>query len=186
MLEVFKRCFSVNLNEYENINIDLEINKAVVIASVVFALFVVFFNTYRAGIRTMVHQLIRHGARSEESAKTLSELGLKDNRIIKPLLMGDTLLTKVVGRVGEKRYTYDEYKKLSKAEKEDKIDFSGARFYIREDQTDRAEKIVERYAVSTVRTVITCVLIGIVCICIIACMPGILNIVNSLLDSIKM
>ena len=185
MIEVFKRCFSVNLNEYENINIDLEINKVITLTFAVFGVLVVFLNLYRGNMRLVTSQLLRHGAKNEETAKTLGEIGLGNLKMARFLLAGDTLLTKIVGRVGEKRCTYEEYKKLSKEERNDKIDFESAKFYVREGQTDRAKNISEKYSSSVVRTIVTCVLIGIVCICIIACMPGILNIINNLLETVK-
>lgn len=181
MLEALKGYFSINLNEYENININLEINKVLVITFAVFAVFVIFFNVYRGNIRTLTFQLVRHGAINENEAKTLAELGLTKKKVLKLLLTGDTLLTKVVARIGEKRYTPEEYKTLSKEEKEDKIDFSTALFYIRENQIDRAKMINEKYVTSLLRTVVSCVLIALIGMCIMACMPGILNVINNLL-----
>jgi hypothetical protein len=145
---------------------------------------VVFFNSYRRNINLAVTQLIRHGAKNEARAKTLKELGLGDARIIKNLLLGDNMLTKIVARVGEKRYEYEEYKALSKEEKKSisTVDLSCAKFYIREEKYGAAEDISSRYTASVMNTVIFCVFLAVVCVCLIACMPGILNIINSMLD----
>lgn len=181
MLDVLKRCFSINLNEYENININLEINKVILLAFCALAIGVVFLNVYRGNIRLCVSQLLRHGATDKDSAKTLTELGLADSKTVKFLLSRDTLLTKTVAALGEKKYTYEEYKALNKSERKTKIDFTSEAFYIREGKTDRARDILEKYVTSSARTVTSCVLIAIVCICVIACMPGILNVINNLL-----
>ena len=184
MIEIFKNCFTTNLNEYDNININLEINKVLVLAFAVLMIGIIFFNSYRRNMRLMVTQLIRHGAKSEENAKTLGELGLNDARIIKRLLLGDNMLTKIVARVGEKRYEYEEYKALTKEEKDriSTVDFATAKFYIREDKLFSAEEVSSRYNTSVTNTVISCVFLVIVCVCLIACMPGILNIINNMLS----
>ena len=62
-----------------------------------------------------------------------------------------------------------------------KIDFNEAKFYLREDQTDRIANILEKYNVTLGRTVMTCIFIAIFGGCVIACMPEILNIVNNML-----
>ena len=46
---------------------------------------------------------------SEETAKTLREIGLHENKTVKRFLSNDSQLTAVILRVGEKRYTYEEY-----------------------------------------------------------------------------
>ena len=74
MLEGLKKCFDINLNDYENINFSLEINKAVLGAFVAIIVGVIFLNAYRGSMRFMIMQLTRHSATSEENAKTLKEL----------------------------------------------------------------------------------------------------------------
>lgn len=187
MLEVLKKCFAVNLNEYENINFDLEINVVVLGAFVAVILGVIFLSVYRGSIRVMVVQLTRHGAKDEESAKTLKELGLYDSRITKRLLSGHNVLTSVVGRVGAVKYDYETYMKMSEQERaeSEKIEFDFARFYIKEEEANRAGFIVERYNTSLTRTLVSCLFVAILCCCIIACMPGILNVVNELIGKMK-
>jgi len=186
MFEVLKKCFSINLNDYENISFSLEINKVVLGASVAFIIGIILLDTYRGNIRYMIMQLHRHDAYSEDNAKTLSELGLDKARVIKYLLTRDNMLTKMVARVGEKKYSYEEYISLGKKERaKGKIDFGSAEFYIRENQTDRCAHVIEKYNISPTRTVLACAFVGIVCVCIVACMPGILNIVDNLLEGLK-
>jgi hypothetical protein len=187
MLEVLKRCFAVNLNDYENININLQIN-VVILGTFIAAIFgVVFLHIYRGNIRVTVVQLTRHAATSKESAKTLKELGLNDSRVIKRLLSSHNVLTQVVERAGAVKYDYDSYVKMSKEERTraDEIDFDKARFYIKEEETNRAGFIVERYVTSLPRTLAACTFVAILSGCIIVCMPGILEGINNLLGSIN-
>ena len=101
------------------------------------------------------------------------------------MLLGENLLTRIVARVGDRRYEYEEYKALTKEEKEkiSTVDYSTARFYIREDKLYLAEEVTARYESSLVNTVIACVFVAIVCVCLIACMPGILNVINNALSA---
>ena len=185
MLKIFKDCFSVNLNEYDNIGVNLEINKVILIAFTTLIIGIIWFNFYRRNIRFAVSQLIRHGAKSEDNAKTLGELGLGNLAPIKRMLLGENLLTRIVARVGERRFEYDEYKALTKEEKEkiSTVDFATAKFYIREDKMYVAEEVTARYGYSLLNMIIACVFAAIVCVCLIACMPGILNVINNALSS---
>ena len=183
MLKVLKTCFSINLNEYENIGVDLEINKVLVIAFAAIIVGIILFNMYRQNIKLVVSQLIRHRAKSEDSAKTLGELGLHSNNAVRKMLLAENLLTRVVARCGERRFSHEEYKALTDEEKKEisTVDFDTARFYIREEKRTFAEGVVTRYNSSTPSTVISCVFAAIVCVCLVACMPGILNVINRIL-----
>ena len=174
MIEFLKTCFSINLNEYENIGIDLEINKVLVIGFAAFIVGIILYNAYRRNINLVLSQLIRHGARSEESAKTLKELRLNGMSAIKRMLTKDNLLTKFVARVDRETETKDVATEVS-------IDFTTAKFYIKADKYLIAESMSTRRDSSLMNTVIACVFSVIVCLCIVACMPGILNIINALL-----
>ena len=66
----------------------------------------------------------------------------------------------------------------------EKIDFTSARFYIREESADRAMFITERYVTSVPRTIVSCVFVAIICVCVIACMPEILRLINDLLKNV--
>ena len=186
MLEVLKKIFAINLNDYENINVSLEINKVILGSFIAMVLGVVMLDIYRGSTRTVIMQLMRHGAKTKEDAKTLSEIKLGESRIAKKLLSGNNILTRVVSRVGEIEYGYDEYNSLSKEEKKklEKIDFTTARFYIREESADRAMFITERYVTSVPRTIVSCVFVAIICVCVIACMPEILRLINDLLKNV--
>ena len=187
MLDILKKHFSVNLNDYSNINVDLEINKVVLGAFIALIAGVIVLNVYRGNIRLVIMQLMRHNAKDEESAKTLCELGLDKSHAVKKALSKRNVLTRTVTMVGAVEYDYETYKGMSKearAESE-KIDFDSARFYLDPEETYRAEFIIERYNTSIIRTAVICLFFAILCVCTIACMPGILNVVNSLLEKIK-
>ena len=185
MFKILKECFSINLNDYDNIGVNLEINKVVFGTFIALIVGVIFLNVYRGNIKLVVTQLTRHNAKCEDGAKTLSDIGLNNNKIIKWLLSKENFLTKIVGRKGEKKFEYEEYKALSNKERieAEKFDIDEAEFYIREEQSDLAAGVMEKYGTSVQNTVMTCLLIAIVSICIIVCMPEILEIVNNLLRS---
>ena len=183
MFKILKEYFSINLNDYDNIGINLEINKVIFGAFVALIIGVIFLNIYRGNIKIVVTQLTRHNAKCEDEAKTLAEIGLGKNRIVKWLLSQENLLTKIVGRKGERKFEYEEYKALSKKERAEaeKFDINAAEFYIRDEQKDLATRAIENYGTSVQRTAVTCLLIAIISICVIICMPEILEIINNLL-----
>ena len=185
MLKIFTDCFSINLNEYDNLGVSLEINKVILVAFAALIIGIIYFNFYRRNIKLAVSQLIRHGAKNVDNAKTLGELGLSNFAPIKRMLLGENLLTRIVARVGERRYEHDEYKALTKEEKAkiSTVDFATAKFYIREDKYYLADEVAARYGSSVLNTVISCVFAAIVCVCLIACMPGILNVIDSIIGS---
>ena len=66
----------------------------------------------------------------------------------------------------------------------EKIDFSTAKFYIREDQHDVAKHILESYGTSIPRTILYCVLFISLYICIALVMPEILTAIDSFIGSL--
>ena len=180
-MDFYQKYLLINLKDYDNIGIDLEITK-VLLAFVIALLFtVVAINLIRASMHALIKKLIRREAFSEDSALTLSELELDKFRI-RMLLKSSGQLSKIVSRAGEKKYTYEEYVALSKEKGfKDTIDFKEARFYISEDGRDRATHIYEENEVSVLQTVLLCVLIVAVFVCIMLLMPSILTLINNLL-----
>lgn len=181
--ENLRRCLGINLNDYENIGVNLEINKVVLAAFVVFGVMMVVLSIYRKNMRDIVMQLMRHEAYSEDSACTLEELKLNENRVVTYMLTHSDMLKKIVERVGKPQYTYEEYKALSKEERaeSERIDFATAKFYITEAQLDRARHVKEKYVVDKTRLIIACVFLFVVYIALAAAMPEILNVINNLL-----
>ena len=183
MIENFKKCFSINLKDYEMIGIDLQINKAILPGFVVFALLMVVLVVNRNKMRTLIVQLMRHDAVSQEKACTLEELGLANERHVKYLLSGSNMLKRIVKQQGAKTYSYEEFKALSKEEKKkvEKIDFAEARFYICEEQIDRARHIKEKYQMNKWGLIIGLIFLALIYIGLAASMPEILNLINNLL-----
>ena len=182
--ENLKTCLSTNLNDYDNIGINLEINKVVFVTFVLFGVMMVLLSVYRKNMRDLVMQLMRHEAYTEEKACTLEELKLNENRVVTYMLAHSDMLKKIVERVGKPQYTYEEYKALSKEERaeSERIDFNDARFYIVESQIDRARHIKEKYVIDKTRLILGCVFLFVVYIAVAAAMPEILNVINNLLE----
>ena len=99
------------------------------------------------------------------------------------LLSSSDRLKKLVGRVGEREYTYEEFVRLNKEKKykEEKIDFATARFYLREEGIGRSRHIVEVGHTSMLNTVLFSILIFAIYVCILLLMPEILTVINNML-----
>ena len=181
--------FHINLNEYPNIGIDLEIN-VVLFGILIGALIATAILGYRrAAIATVIKALIRHEAKSEENAMTLSELHIS-SRAAMTVLRGGGRLSKIVSRVGEREYTYEEYLALMKKKRGDNesgnasleaIDFSCARFYIAEEKIEEAKRAYDRSDSPILHTVLSCVLLAALFASLMFAMPGILSLIDSML-----
>lgn len=194
-MDFYEKYFFINLNEYPNIGIDLEIN-LVLFGILVGALIATAILGYRkAAIATVVKALIRHESINEESAKTLSELHISSRAVMK-VLGGDGRLSKIVSQVGKKEYTYEEYLALMKRKKKrrgeentenqgdirslEKVDFSVARFYIAEDKIEEARRVYDRSDSPILHTVLSFVLLVALFTCLMFAMPGILSLIDSI------
>ena len=182
--KIFYDFFLINLNEYPNINIDLEINVLLFFISLAICASAFAITIYRATLQRAIKQLTRLGATDEDSARTIKDLGLEKSFILKMALSRRGRLTRIIGRAGEKTYTYEEYVELSRTKggiKEEKIDFETAEFYIRPESNDDAKNIIENYGTSMLRTSLYCVLVIAVYICVALVMPEVLTLINNLL-----
>ena len=143
-MESLKRFLLLDLADFENLGVPFPIGLVLtgVILAIIIATFVI---NYRKLYTThLLRQLIRHGATSEECAKTLSELRASSFAIRHALMRGGKL-TYIVKMQGAEDQTYEEYvaKAKEKGYREERIDFSTARFYIPEDKLELAEKTLE-------------------------------------------
>lgn len=118
--------FRINLRDY-GFGVDLEISKALLIVILGVCIAIVMINFNKAQLFTLIKQLIRHEAYSEEDAKSLKGLGLYDNRFIKYSLSRDGQFTRIVRRVGEVKPTYEEYVNAEKEKKARKKQLREAR-----------------------------------------------------------
>ncbi len=185
MSQILSDFFTLNLNEYDRIGIDLQINKLLLFVFLAFMLIAVALLVYRNMIRNTVFLLSRHKAFSEGEAKKLSDIGLGDSRLVKLLLSRDGMINRVVKRKGAREYTYEEYIELTKKKdyKKEKIDFEAAEFYIKDDMRDRAQHIIEKYETTTVKIVLLCLFIAVSYVCLASCMPELLTLVNDSLEA---
>ena len=187
MREFIDRYFNINLKDYSNIGVDLNISLVLLFFFLGLCVAALVINHHRSYMATMVKQLIRHGAEDESCAKTLGELGLGNSRSIRMALSRDGQLTKMVKRVGEKKLSYEEYMALKKEKKlpgKEKIDFGEARFYLSYEERERAKSFYENNSSSVLKAILLCVLIMSVYFCLMLVMPSALKLVNSLLGNI--
>ncbi len=181
MYEFYKKIFLLNLKDYPNINIDFPITILLLALTLAFIAVIIIINYRRAKTEVLLRRLKRHEATSEENALTLSELKLP-GFVYQKLLSSDGQLSKLVGRAGEKKYTYEEYIAFTKnGGKDEKIDFSCAKFYLREEGTERTTQILEAGAPTVLNTVLLCVLVFSVFVCISFILPHILTLINNYL-----
>ncbi len=177
---------SLNLSDYENIGVDFEISKFLLIVLVGLCISFFVIDWHRGYMLLAVKKLFRHEALDEQSAKTLGELGIDKSRSVKWALSHDTRLSKIVKRVGEVEYTYEEYialsKKLKKEKKKmapDTPDFAVARFYVNPQRLSEARDIEQNYSSSLIKTAVFSFMFVIIFVGLTLLMPELLSFINS-------
>jgi len=185
MTNLLEDIFLLNLKDYSNIGVDFYINIFLLVLFVCIGVGCFVFNGYRNAMHILIKQLVRHGAKSESEAKTLKALGLSSSYLVKRCLSGNGQISRIVRRVGEKTYTYEEYVKLERRGelKAERIDFSTAAFYLDKEKQDRTKYILENYSSSLPKTILLVIFLIILYICISFVMPEILSFINSSLAS---
>ena len=184
LYEFYNEYFLLNLNEYSNIGVDLEITKILFALLVGIIIATVVVNFRRAGVNTVLKKLMRIEAFDEESAKTLDEMGI-NTLGVRLAARSQGRASKIVRRVGQKEYTYEEYTALMKSKKlryEEDIDFKVARFYLKKDSLDEAKKITEVSAPTILNTVLICILMIAIFFCLVLLLPDILTLVNNIIE----
>jgi len=173
---------NLNLNDYPNIRINLEINKLLLCILIGSIAATVLISYLRSGMTSLVRSILRRDARTPEKAKTLEELKL-NSLSVKYAITKNQRIIRLVKRVGAKEYTYEEYCALSKNRrfKEEKIDLKEARFYIPEESSDEAKRIYERKEISLINTVLFSLMLVIIFGCIGVVMPEILSLLDAFL-----
>jgi len=181
-IEFINYYFSINLSDYPAIGIDLQINKIIFLFLIGMIVAIIIVNIRRESESRLIKKLLRHHAFDDESAKTLGELSL-NNYITKLSLSEEGRIAKIVKRVGAKEYTYEEYNEAIKSKdfKEEKIDFNTARFFIHNESIDEANRIAEIRNTSVINTILLCLFVTIVFVCIIIAMPELLSLINRFL-----
>ena len=183
--KIFYDFFLINLKDYPNIGGDLYINVLLLCVALGICATAIVVTLYRSSLQRLIKQLTRLGAESEESARTLREMGLEKSIVLRMALSREGRLTRLVGRVGEVKYTYEEYLALSKQKgfRHEKIDFTTAEFYIREEHTAEAKNIIDNYGASMLRAVLYSVGVIAVYVCVMFFMPEILSLIDAALGA---
>lgn len=183
--EFYKNYICLNLKDYPNLKLDLEINKYLIATLLGLIIAIILINYMRSTVYLTVNKLLRHEAISEDSAKTLDELGINLGKV-KRCLMSASQLKSIVAQVGETRLSYEEYREKVRENKKlknkepifEKIDFENARFYIRKDQLNVARELSFKSRSIVLNTVLFCALTVVIMICLVFLMPEILNFIN--------
>ena len=177
----YREYISLNLNDYSNINFDLEINKIIFFLFVGIMIAAVVLNYRRYCMIILIKRLLRYQAIDKESAKSISDLGIKNHHA--KCAMSSGRVSKIVHSTNRVEYTYEEYSQMIKKGKgkEEKIDFSTDKLYIKETELDSAHIIEQINHPTVFTTILFCVFILASSICIMFIMPGLLNIINNLL-----
>lgn len=198
-MSFYKKYILINLNDYGFFGgFDFYVTVFIAALTVATCIGVFVGNTRKNRMIEIVKQLYRHGAVSEDTAKTLRELRIKCDTLTRHLLSDGTRLSRIAARVGARKLTYEEYvaeakqaklekkkKKLLRSEKggrtSDKIDFEAARFYILPERDTEAKSIFSKSKTSLWQNVLICVFLVSLAVIITLLMPEILTLLNSLL-----
>lgn len=184
MFKYLGELFTLNVNDVISGGPDIRINLIMLAITLGIIIGTVIMGIYKHYTVIILKQLIRHEAIGEANAKTLSELRLSDSRLLKYYLSHKGQITLIVGRVGEKQYTYEEMVAMQKekANKEEKIDFSSAAFYIREDKANKASYVYENENPSVIRILLYCVIFLAIYFALAALMPEIIKIIDKIIE----
>ena len=159
-MSLFKDFLNLNLDMYENININFPIGAFLIILAFVFSIATFMIYLKRNAEIKFLTALIRHEAEDESSAKSLKELRLYTFPT-KFFLAYSGWMKKIVAIAGREEVSCEEYLKLSKEEKKkyDRPNFSIAKLYIKPDGSEKAKNTEQNETVSilspTLATVIS-------------------------------
>ena len=159
-----------------------------------------FVNAKNNVMVKMIKQLIRHGARTEETALKLSDIGIKPTFAAERILTASSMLRRAVKRVGEKQLSYDEYVASLKKKKKKKIkalrakteeekmhteeepSFSDAKFFTPKECETDAKRILSKRETSMLQNVLFCIFIISITACLTFLLPTLLDILNKALS----
>ena len=180
MFDFYKEYILLNLKDYSNINIDFPIAIFILCISLGVVLGIVLISYIRASMCLIIKRLTRYEAFDEGRAKTLDELKINSFGV-RALLAKSSPLTKIVTRVGEKKYTYEEYTALTKTKgfEEERVNFAEAKFYICPEAEPRAKAISDSNPPTLLSTVLISLFIISISVCLILLLPGILSLINN-------
>ncbi len=201
MRSFFRDYLTINLNEYDNIGIDLNIGLLLLAFTVGLIAAAIILSIQKNSMIILIKRLARQNATSEEGAKTLLELGIVgfEGLICRTLISSSGRLKRLLGRVGQHDYTYEEYIELSKNKKsrkksgstnenimptlDERIDFSSARFYLKDKGSLETRNILDQRRVSLLNTALFCILAFAVYVILMFLMPDILSFINNISEN---
>lgn len=153
----------LDLKDFENFGISFPIGLFTTLFLLALSCACFVINYRKMYTTEVLRQLFRHESTSPENAKTLKALRL-DRASIRSALSRSGHLTYLVRRVGEETLTYEQYrsKKKNRTLKEEKINFSEAKFYLDPEKIKRAENEIANGSTSWWQpTILTTVFIAI-------------------------
>lgn len=192
MYEILRYYMSINLKSYPSLGFDLKIGWILLALTIGIIVAAVIITLQRNGMISLIKKLYRCEAKDENSAKALSELGL-DNIVIRGLLKGSGRIRRIVKAVGEKEYTYEEYIALSK-EKKNKKRVDGVkkskekitlRYYLCDFESSDTKNLVEARRSPLLNTILFCILMISIYVCVMLLMPDILDLLNDFIANTK-
>ncbi len=190
----------LNLNEYDAFEgFDFYINIFLGVLSIALCFGIFIVNTRKNFMIRTVKQLYRHGANTEENAKSPSELRIKNTLFARKMLLGSNRLSRAICRVGDVKMTYEEYLEREKTKKQNrkkrlserkdpsefvdrKPDFDTSKFYIGADVDMNAKSIISKSPTSLWQNILLCVFVVCITVCITLVMPGLLSLLDSWLS----
>ncbi len=175
-----KNIFLVNLKDYPNIGIDLQISKLLFYIFVGLIVIAIVVNLRRATINLLIIKLLQEEILSKENAKTLTELDI-NNLGTRLLLSCNCCLSKIV-LIADNDYTEKESNKKSQIFKRKKINFDEVRFYLNNESLGDAQKIVDVPTPSVINTLLFCILLFGIYICIVLIIPELLTFINNIIN----
>lgn len=180
-MDFIKEFLSLNLSQFENFGVNFPIGAFLLLFSLVMCVAFFIYNYQKRCTALVLKQLIRHNATSAEASKTLKDLHLEKNFYLKSALLSSGQLSRLVKSAEDLKPTYEEYISNSKKRgyKEKKIDFDKAKFYISEEQINKAKRIVETANTEWWRPVLFSAVMILLLAILMIFLPEILQAINS-------
>lgn len=207
---IYSKYLSINLSDYENIKINLDIN--IVVLSLTLILCASCFILYhkQALTTTILKRMIRQDVFGLDNAASLCSLGLTDKSFRKALTTRYGYMKQAIVIDGERNEAQSQGKQIKESSDNDEgeaeqgseyisktsdsndamPDIYGrdgliskdARIYIPSDRKDLAAHILETHSTSIMKTVFSCALILTVGLTLFFTMPYILSAINTALS----
>ena len=181
----FDKYFDINLSDYPAFGFDFNISLLLfgIFAGICAAIVVVTMR--KCASTAALRQLLRHEAIGEGEAKSLSEIGLAENKSASRAFSRDKMLRRYVKLVGEAQISYEEYMAMSKAERQSydkgrEIDPMESRFFIPEESADRALLAVQSDTSSPFTAALLCLVMLAAFVGFSMAMPSILSFLETL------